>query len=139
MTAGAEANAVFDLASRDALVPIRDHVQAAATEAGFSRLRATKALTIASELARNVLHHAGRGTVTVERLSGEAGAGLRMVFEDEGPGIDDVERALEDGTKREGSDGLGKGLAGSRRLADEFSIDSSAGRGTRVEVVVWAG
>lgn len=135
---GDETGDVFELSTSEDLSEIRSRVAAAASERDFTALRRTKVLTVASELSRNILDHAGRGTVAIRPVSDGARSGLRLVFEDEGPGIDDVERALEDGVKREGSRGLGKGLTGSRRIADEFSIESTVGRGTRVEVVLWS-
>ncbi|MDT7603024.1 MAG: serine/threonine-protein kinase RsbT, partial [Acidobacteriota bacterium] len=92
--------------------------------------------TVASELARNIVKYAGRGQMIAQPTKNSFGrGGLRLIFEDDGAGIADLEAAMRDGYST--SRGLGKGLPGSRRLVDEFSIDSAPGRGTRITVVRW--
>jgi serine/threonine-protein kinase RsbT len=117
------------------VVRVRQEVRALATELGFSLVDLTKIVTAASELARNTLAHGGGGQVTLEVLEAGRRRGLRLRFEDEGPGIADVERALQDGytTGR----GLGLGLGGARRLVNDFAIRSAPGEGTVVEVTQW--
>ena len=110
-------------------------VRARAVDHGFNLIEQTKLITAASELARNTITHGGGGTVRIESLEEHGRKGLRLVFEDQGPGIPDVNLALKDGYTTAG--GLGLGLGGARRLADEFSIESAPGKGTRVGIVLW--
>jgi serine/threonine-protein kinase RsbT len=118
------------------IVTIRQTVRAWAIELGFSLVDQTKIITAASELARNVATHGGGGTLLLEKLNNGNRSGLRLTFEDEGPGIPDVELAMKDGYSTAG--GLGLGLSGSRRLVNEFSISSRPGGGTRVSITKWA-
>ena len=110
---------------------VRDH----AKSLGFRLVDSTRIVTAASELARNTLVHGGGGEVEIEELDGPARQGLRLVFTDRGPGIPDIALAMTDGYTSGG--GLGMGLSGSRRLADEFEIASSPGAGTRVAIIKW--
>ena len=95
----------------------------------------TKVVTAASELAQNAVLHGGGGTMLLERVRSGPREGLRLTFEDDGPGIPDIELALEDGYSTVG--GLGMGLGGARRLASEFAIESTVGVGTRVVIHYW--
>src|SRR5262245_47613252 len=104
------------------LVGVRQVVREWAVAGGFSLVDQTKLVTAASELARNVLRHAGGGLLELEALNDGARRGLRLVFEDQGPGIADVEQALRDGFTTAG--GLGLGLGGARRLVNDFQIES---------------
>ena len=126
---------VMELASSADIVGVRQQVLAWATELGFGLVDQTKIVTAASELARNTVDYGGGGTVRLEALNDGSHRGLRLVFEDSGPGIADVELALKDGytTGR----GLGLGLGGARRLVNDFAIQSQVGKGTRVEVTKW--
>ena len=110
-------------------------VRECATEFGFGILDLTKIVTAASELGRNTLIHGGGGTMLLEILAENERRGVRLTFEDTGPGIADIERAMTNGftTKR----GLGLGLGGSKRLVDQFEIASRVGEGTRVAVTRW--
>jgi serine/threonine-protein kinase RsbT len=121
--------------SGEDVVAVRRAVREGSIAAGFSLVDQTKIVTAASELARNALTYGGGGTLTLELLNDGARRGLRLVFEDQGPGIADVELALRDGFTTGG--GLGLGLGGARRLVNEFSIESAPGKGTRVAVVRW--
>lgn len=114
------------------IVHIRQAVREVAVSVGFSLVEQTKLVTAASELARNTLKHGGGGTAAVELEQDTDWATLRLVFRDEGPGIADVELALTDGYSSAG--GLGLGLTGARRLADEFELKTEQGRGTTVVV-----
>ncbi|ANB10585.1 anti-sigma regulatory factor [Streptomyces ambofaciens] len=118
------------------LAVLRQSVRTAAITAGFGLVEQTKLVTAASELARNTLLHGGGGYVEMEQVTSSAVVGLRLAFVDEGPGIRDVEQAMADGWTSAG--GLGLGLSGSRRLVDEFAVDSKPGQGTTVTVVSWA-
>jgi serine/threonine-protein kinase RsbT len=101
----------------------------------FSLVDQTKMVTAASELARNALEYGGGGTVRLEALEEGTRRGLRLTFEDRGPGISDVEQALRDGYTT--GNGLGLGLGGARRLVNEFEIASRVGEGTRVTITRW--
>jgi serine/threonine-protein kinase RsbT len=114
----------------------RSQVRALAAALGFSVLDQTRLATVASELARNVVKYAGRGRLIVQPIEHAGGrTALRLIFEDQGPGIPDIEAAMRDGFST--GRGLGKGLPGSRRLVDEFKIESEAGRGARVTATKW--
>jgi serine/threonine-protein kinase RsbT len=125
----------FPLISTDHIVIVRQAVRQRAVEQGFSLVDQTKLVTAASELARNAIMHGGGGRATIELVSDGVRRGIRLVFEDEGPGIADVELAMRDGYSTGG--GLGLGLSGAKRLSNEFSISSSPGKGTRVVIVRW--
>ena len=124
-----------EVRSQNDVVLIRGAVREWAREAGFGLVDQTKIITAASELARNAVVHGGGGTVTLELLDRGGRRGLRLTFEDEGPGIPDVELALTDGYTTGG--GMGLGLGGSRRLVNEFEISSRPGGGARVAVTRW--
>ena len=117
------------------IVAIRQLARTRAIELGFSLVDQTKIVTAASELARNTLDYGLGGTVLVEALSEGARRGLRLTFEDQGPGIPDTEQALRDGFTTGG--GLGLGLGGARRLMSDFQLESEPGKGTRVRVTRW--
>lgn len=121
--------------SDDDIVRARQTVRSWAVELRFSLVEQTKLVTAASELARNTVVYGGGGTLDLEVLDDGFRRGLRMTFEDRGPGIPDVERALEDGYTT--GQGMGLGLGGSRRLVSEFEITSRVGEGTRVVATRW--
>jgi len=125
----------LSLRSSEDIVLVRQAVRAAAVDLRFSLVDQTKIVTAASELGRNALDYGGGGTVRLQVLQDGGRRGLRLTFEDKGPGIPDVERALKDGYTTGG--GLGLGLGGARRLSSEFSIDSRPGEGTRVTIARW--
>lgn len=117
------------------IVVVRQRVRALSTELRFGLVDQTKTVTAASELARNTLDYGRGGTVAIDVVIDGIRSGLKMVFEDQGPGIPDIDLALTDGYTTGG--GLGMGLSGSRRLVNEFAIDSKVGEGTRVTVLKW--
>lgn len=103
---------------------------------GFRLIDQTRLATVASELARNVIKYGRRGRMIAQPFMSESGrTGLRLIFEDSGPGIPDIAAAMRDGFST--GRGLGKGLPGSKRLVDEFQIESEVGRGTRITIVRW--
>jgi serine/threonine-protein kinase RsbT len=117
------------------IVQVRQIVRKWAAELAFSLVDQTKTVTAASELARNVLVHGKGGSVLLESLHEAPRRGLRLTFEDQGPGIPDIEMALRDGFTT--GNGLGLGLSGSRRLMNQFELTSVVGEGTRVVVIKW--
>jgi serine/threonine-protein kinase RsbT len=117
------------------VVLARQRVRQRAIELRFTLVDQTKLVTAASELARNALDHGKGGSMTLEEVTAGARAGLRLTFEDQGPGIPDIELALKDGFTS--GNGMGLGLGGSKRLVNEFSIESAPGKGTRVTVTRW--
>ena len=121
-------------ASED-VVGVRQTVREWAVAAGFSLVDQTKLVTAASELARNLVQYGGGGTVRLQALNDDARRGIKLIFEDRGPGIADVEQALRDGFTTGG--GLGLGLGGAKRLSSEFEIASKPGEGTRVAITRW--
>jgi serine/threonine-protein kinase RsbT len=116
------------------VVNVRRRVREMSAQLGFSLVDQTKVVTAASELARNTIIHGGGGKLQLEALNGPR-VGLRLIFEDTGPGIPDVELALRDGFTT--GSGLGLGLGGSKRLVNEFDILSRPGEGTRVTITRW--
>jgi serine/threonine-protein kinase RsbT len=114
----------------------RNQVRALAAALGFRVIDQTRLATVASELARNVVKYAGRGRLIAQPTEDPNGRqALRLIFEDRGPGIPNIEEAMSDGFST--GRGLGKGLPGSKRLVDEFKIESEIGQGTRVTVLHW--
>ncbi|WP_199432560.1 anti-sigma regulatory factor [Qaidamihabitans albus] len=114
------------------IVQVRQAVREVAVSVGFSLVDQTKLVTAASELARNTLKHGGGGVAEIELEQRVGSTALRLRFHDKGPGIGDVELALRDGYSSAG--GLGLGLSGARRLADEFDLETARGEGTTVTV-----
>ena len=123
------------IASSSDVVLARQKVRQWALEMKFTLVDQTKLVTAASELARNALEHGKGGHMVIERVENSIKSGLKLVFEDQGPGIRDVDAALRDGFTTGG--GMGLGLGGSKRLVNEFQIVSEPGKGTRVTVVRW--
>jgi len=117
------------------VVVVRQRVRDWAIQVGFNLVDQTKIVTAASELARNVLQHGKGGAMRLEALNDQQRRGLRLIFEDEGPGIPDVEMALRDGFTTRG--GLGLGLGGAKRLSNEFAIETQPGKGTKVVITRW--
>lgn len=119
----------------DDVVRVRQEVRARALAAGFGLVDQTKIVTAASELARNTLDYGGGGTARIELLQNGPRNGVRLTFEDRGPGIPDIGLALTDGYTTGG--GLGLGLSGAKRLSNEFEIRSVVGEGTRITIARW--
>ncbi len=119
----------------DEVALVRHAVRDWAVYLGFGLVDQTKMVTAASELARNMVIYGGGGSVRIEVPENNGHRGLRLTFEDHGPGIPDIERALTDGYTT--GTGLGLGLGGAKRLSNEFEIFSQAGKGTRVSITRW--
>jgi len=114
---------------------IRQTVRARTAELGFSLVDQTKMITAASELARNTVDYGGGGNVILETLNDGARRGLRLTFEDKGPGIPDIQLALKDGWTS--GNGLGLGLSGAKRLVNDFHLESKVGEGTKIVITRW--
>jgi len=125
----------LELRSSSDVVHVRQKVRTWAVEAGFSLVDQTKMVTAASELARNTIDYGGGGAVSLELIEEGSRRGLRVAFEDQGPGIADIDKALTDHYTT--GNGLGLGLGGARRLVNEFDIRSRVGEGTRVVITRW--
>jgi serine/threonine-protein kinase RsbT len=123
------------IATDDDIVRVRQRVRDWAVSLGFSLVDQTKLVTAASELARNTLIYGRGGTLTLEAVTNQRKRGLRLTFEDRGPGIPDIDTALRDGFTT--GSGLGLGLSGARRLSHDFTITSRVGEGTRVVIARW--
>ena len=117
------------------IVAVRQVVRKLAQESSFNLVDQTKIVTAASELARNTVIYGGGGEVHWQIISDGMRTGLRLIFEDHGPGIPNLELAMMDGWTS--GTGLGMGLSGSKRLVNEFEINSEPGRGTRVTITRW--
>ena len=134
MTPGMAVTERLEIRGSEDVVRVRQRVRALAVESGLSLVDQTKIVTAASELARNTLDYGGGGTVDMEVLAGLR-RGVHLVFEDHGPGIKDIDAALRDGFTT--GNGLGLGLGGAKRLCNEFKIESTVGKGTRVTCARW--
>jgi serine/threonine-protein kinase RsbT len=119
------------------IVNVRQVVRSWSLSLGLGLVDLTKLVTAASEIARNTVEYGGGGTLQIEELRDGLRLGVRLVFEDKGPGIPDIERAMTDGYST--GTGMGLGLGGTKRLVDEFEISSTRGEGTRVAITKWKG
>lgn len=135
MTPGQGEAHVLPLKTDEDVVRLRKQVREDLVALGFSLIDQTKMVTAASELARNTLRYGGGGEAHMYHLTDGNRRGLSLSFVDQGPGIEDIGLALTDGYTSGG--GLGLGLSGAKRLADEFEIDTAPGRGTTVKIAKW--
>jgi serine/threonine-protein kinase RsbT len=126
---------ILPIRTEQDIVLARQAVRRLALEAGFGLVDQTKIVTAASELARNTLIYGGGGDLLCEMMIENPKRGLRLTFKDEGPGIADLSLAMKDGWTS--GNGLGLGLSGTKRLVNEFNIDSAPDRGTKVTVTRW--
>lgn len=126
---------VYPVVTDEDVVHLRRIVRERAIALGFSLIEQTKTVTAASELARNVLRYGGGGEMRLTVRQNGLRRGLQLAFVDNGPGIADVQQALQDGFTSGG--GLGLGLGGSKRLVDDFHIETAPGKGTTVTIVKW--
>ena len=131
----AESHETLDIRSSADVVSVRQAARGLAERVGFSLVDQTKLVTAASELARNTIDYGGGGIVKLELVENGVRRGVRLTFEDQGPGIPDVALALKDGYTS--GHGLGLGLGGARRLVNDFTIDSAPGTGTRIMIARW--
>jgi serine/threonine-protein kinase RsbT len=121
--------------SAEDIVAVRQAVRKRSVSLGLGLVDQTKFVTAASELARNTLDYGGGGTVQIEIIRNGSKTGIRLVFEDQGPGIAEIEQAMADGFTT--GNGMGLGLGGAKRLSHEFEISSRPGEGTRVSILRW--
>jgi serine/threonine-protein kinase RsbT len=135
MASEPERFATLPIRRSDDVVTVRQKVRTFAVDAGLSLVDQTKIVTAASELARNTLDYGGGGEAILERIDDGLRKGVRLTFEDKGPGIPDIALALKDGYTT--GKGLGLGLSGAKRLSNEFEIESTPGVGTRVTIARW--
>jgi serine/threonine-protein kinase RsbT len=117
------------------IVIVRQAVRKKSVAVGFGLIDQTKFVTAASEIARNTLDYGGGGTARIEVVENGRSSGVRLTFEDQGPGIPDIALALTDGYSS--GNGMGLGLSGARRLSHEFDLWSQPGAGTRVTLLRW--
>lgn len=117
------------------VIPFRNRLKEYAVKIGMSLVNQTKIITAASELARNMLKYANGGKATIEVITKGRENGIKLIFEDKGPGIADIPLAMKDGFSTGKS--LGLGLPGTRRLVSEFDIKSEVGKGTTVTIIKW--
>ncbi|MFP9119055.1 anti-sigma regulatory factor [Flavobacterium sp. RNTU_13] len=125
----------FVIVKEQDVVPFRNKVKDAAVKIGMGILNQTKLITAASELVRNLLKYGGGGIVIIEAVNNGRENGIRLVFSDKGPGIPDLSLAMKDGYSTGKS--LGLGLPGTKRLVNEFDIQSTVGVGTTVTIIKW--
>jgi serine/threonine-protein kinase RsbT len=128
-------NGVFPLRAEQDIVLGRQLVRKLTQQIKLSLVDQTKMITAASELARNTVVYGGGGEMRWEIVEQGMRTGLRLAFEDKGPGIPDLELALTDGWTSGG--GLGMGLSGSKRLVNDFELRSAPGEGTCVTITRW--
>lgn len=126
---------VMPIVREQDVVPFRNRVRELATKIGMSLVNQTKLITAASELVRNMLKYASGGKVWMEIVSKNGYSGIRIQFIDEGPGIENITQAMQDGFTTGRS--LGLGLPGAKRLVNEFDLQSTVGKGTTVTIIHW--
>ena len=126
---------MMEIRASEDIVLVRQSVRKATVALGFGLVDQTKVVTASSELARNTLDYGGGGIVQIEVIENGRRSGIRLTFEDQGPGIPDIDLALKDGYTT--GNGMGLGLSGAKRLSHEFEISSQPGQGTRVSMVRW--
>ncbi|MFL0195797.1 anti-sigma regulatory factor [Clostridium sp. WILCCON 0269] len=124
-----------DVQEESDIIIVRQKCREAAQNLKFGIIDQTRIITAASELSRNIFEYASKGKVIIEQIFSKDRQGISLTFEDEGPGIENIELAMKSGYSK--SDGLGLGLPGSQKLMDEFYISSIVGRGTKVIIKKW--
>lgn len=117
------------------VIPLINRVRLQAGRINMSLLNQTKLITVASELARNMINYANGGEVTIEQIHKDKKNGIRLIFTDKGSGIANIEQAMQDGYST--GSGLGLGLPGAKRLSNQFFIESTVGQGTTVTIIKW--
>lgn len=131
----AEGPIIVGIRSSEDIVIARQKVREIAIKLGFGVVPQTKIVTAASELARNTLDYGGGGEMRLEEAANGARKGIKIVFEDQGPGIPNITLALTDGYTT--GKGMGLGLSGAKRLVNEFDLWTEVGKGTRISIIQW--
>ncbi|MBC8342731.1 MAG: anti-sigma regulatory factor [Bacteroidetes bacterium] len=126
---------IYAIESENDVIGARHFIRDLVKEKGFGLIDQTRLTTITSELVRNIVLYAGKGQVLAYDVMNGSTNGIKIEFKDSGPGIQDIEQAMQDGYTTKG--GLGAGLPGSKRLSDEFYIESESGKGTKITVIKW--
>jgi serine/threonine-protein kinase RsbT len=134
-TVQVERTSTLEVRTPEDVVKVRQEVRNRTAAVGFSLVDQTKFVTAASEIARNTIDHGGGGRAHIETVLLTGKRGVRLIFEDQGPGIADIKLAMQDGYSTGG--GLGMGMPGSKRLSNEFYVESTPGKGTKVTLVRW--
>ena len=130
-----ERTSTLEVRTSEDVVKVRQEVRHRSAAVGFSLVDQTKFVTAASEIARNTIDHGSGGIARIETITAPGKRGLRLIFEDQGPGIADIKLAMQDGYSTGG--GLGMGMPGAKRLSNEFHVESAPGKGTTVTLVRW--
>lgn len=130
-----ESSGRVEIQSETDILQTRQQARDAAEKIGFGTTDVTRVVTAVSELARNIHLYAGEGAMEWRQITDNNRAGLTVIFEDDGPGIDDPDAALEGEFST--SDGLGRGLSGTKTLMDEMEIDTEQGEGTTITITLW--
>lgn len=125
------------IVSEQDVVLFRQRLKEYANKIGMSLLNQTKLITASSELVRNILVYAGQGEVLIEVVTDRLQTGIRATFKDQGPGIADIQKAMQDGYSTSKNKSLGLGLPGAKRLVNYFDIQSKPGNGTTVTIIRW--
>ena len=136
MTGQTAKSVVVEIGGADDFLPARALVRDMATECGFTVLDRTKLVTAASEILWNMIRFCGGGRMQVEIIDSDARRAIKLTLTDDGPGIEDVDLAMQDGYSTR--DSFGVGLPGAKRLVKEFTITSAPGKGTRIELTHYA-
>lgn len=126
---------ILEIKSEADIIEARVRAKAIAEALGFNYMDQTRIATAVSELARNACQYAGKGKMTIKPLNKQGKKGMEIVFEDHGPGIENLDRAMKGGYSTGG--GLGMGLSGSKKLMDEFDIKTKSNEGTSITVRKW--
>jgi serine/threonine-protein kinase RsbT len=135
MAMDVQSSETLTISESEDIVRVRQAVRKTAVSLGFNLVDQTKIVTATSELARNTLEYGGGGAMTLQAVKNGYRSGIRLMFEDHGPGIADLALAMKDGYTTGG--GMGLGLSGAKRLSDEFEIETAPGKGTRVTILRW--
>ncbi len=130
-----EGSKTFVIVKDHDIVKVREYARDVASQIGFSTNERTLIATAVSEICRNVIEYAGEGKVIIQTVAKNPRTGISITVEDKGPGIEDVAKAMQDGYST--SRGMGVGLPGTKRIMDDFTIHSEAGKGTRVMMSKW--
>lgn len=117
------------------IIAVRNSGRKIAIELGFGTVDQSRILTVVSEMARNIYKYAGKGSITLQPLADGTKKGLRIIADDNGQGIADIDKAMEQGFSTSGS--LGAGLPAIKRMMDEFYISSEKGQGTYIKAIKW--